>query len=230
MVVRVLAGVAFMASLGGCAHAGYEADSYVSQQLPSQGDLETTVVVRDSPDAVWQRLIERMAGSALFIEGVDPASRLIIADFTAPNPADYLDCGTAEGAVVERSDTTQTRLRLAEGGRIEWGINTRKHTGVPVETRGSLVLSASLTGGANVHLVPHPRGTRVMVNARYLLQVAQRGTRVSGGDRTTLGLDGTYVFTTHGGETYETTSPVTATLQCAPTGVLENLILQMALG
>ena len=220
--------ILLIAFLGGCAGPGYRADDYVSQRLPRLGQPESAVHVSDDVDVVWRRIVGRMSESPLFITDVDRESRLIIAEFSAPNPADYLDCGTAEGEYVQRSDTTQTELRLAEGGRIEWGLQTRKHTGVNVESRGSLELTATLSGGLNVHLAPTQSGTDVMVNARYLLDIAQRGARIAGGTRSELGFDEAFAFTTHGREQYRTMSPVTSVLRCTPTGALEHLVLDMA--
>ena len=217
-----------VALITACAGPGYRADDYVSLRPPGLGQPESAVHVSADVEVVWRRVIARMSESPLFITDVDRDSRLIIADFSAPNPADYLDCGTAEGEYVQRTDTTQTELRLAEGGRIEWGLQTRKHTGVSVETRGSLELTASLSGGVNVHLAPTQSGTDVMVNARYLLGIAQRGARIADGTRSELGFDEMFAFSTHGREQYRTMSPVTSILRCTPTGALEHLVLDMA--
>lgn len=212
----------------GCTAPRHSGDDFVYQRLPPVGELESSVRVDADPDVVWQRLVARLTESSLFITEIDRDSRLITAEFSAPNPGDYLDCGTAEAEYVERNDTAQTRLRLAEGGRIEWGTYRRTFAGAEVESRASVDLTARLDGGVNVYVAPVQGGTEVVVNARYMLGITHAGARRAGGPQDDLGLNAVYAFTTHGREEYRTPSAVVAVLRCTPTGDLEHRVLDMA--
>ncbi|MGI9625432.1 MAG: hypothetical protein ACR2QM_01235 [Longimicrobiales bacterium] len=214
--------------LTACAPSQIDLGSYVAFESPQAGAVESTQLVKESHEVVWARLVARLSASSFFITQIDRDSHLITVEFAAPMPGEYLDCGTARGAYVAEGETTQTEVMLADGGHIQWGVKTRKHTGVEIEERGDLSYRAHLNGGANIHAAPDlSGGTRVMANARYVLGIEHAGPGSDAGGPP-AGLRNAYVFTTHGKEAYETSNTAVQMLQCTSTGVLENMILEMA--
>ena len=176
MTFRPIAGglllLSCLTSLVGCATVGTSPHTYAEPtQRPA---IENSIVLAEPFDAVWDRLVGRLATGFFVINNIDKASRLINVSFSSDSPQQYIDCGTTTRHFSTKQETQTYKYLVAEDSTFKhataWGPYKNLQA-IAVMTRNT-----SLEGRINVYVAPTLLSeTKVSVNTKYVFTASVSG-------------------------------------------------------
>jgi hypothetical protein len=169
--VRLIAIALSAAVAAGCATPGTSNIGYLPPENPTK--MSNEVVVDKPFESVWDALVRDLAKSFYVINNIEKQSRLINVSFSTDAPETYVDCGTTTRTYA-RGDENQTyKYNVASSFTYKVAARTGNLNQFPV-TR-NISRRTVLEGRANIYVAPEGQGTRVSVNARYILSVNTQG-------------------------------------------------------
>ena len=160
----------------GCAVPAKTSINYVPPELPEQ--VENTVVLNESYDDVWSRLIGGLSTTFFVINNVEKASGLITLDFSTDSPERYVDCGVSTRTYNDEIYTYEVAGDATFPYDQKSGMQVAKQ---------QVSRDTSLTGKINVHVAEVSAGTKVTVNVRYIWTNVVSGTYKMAGAVAALG-------------------------------------------
>ena len=217
--------------LAGCATTAHSDRSYTP---PDPVTIKNETQLNDSFDAVWDRLVGRLATGFFVINNIDKSSRIINVSYSTDTPVKFVDCGRSVRTFAANGENKRYAYNVAESSVYQWGGNWGPLNNLP---RVAVVQrSTSLEGRINIYVAPAAKTTKVSVNTKYILRISTRGVATSynafGGvvSQTAIPPDSVDIgFTTAepGGKTFEDlTNP--QTISCEANGTLEQELLAKA--
>lgn len=164
---RIVLIAVLILSTAGCA------TSTLNYAPPIIGDVDNQIIVGESFDPVWSRLVRNISSDFFVINNIEKASRLINVSFSSNTPTEFVSCGlstrefsNAHGTqkyVYDPASSTQYTLTNDKGGLFNATRTSR------------------LNGRANVYVAPAKNGgTLVSVNTKYIIDVTQHFSNVYG--------------------------------------------------
>ena len=159
-------------SLTACATSGTSSFDY---RQPTLGNtVANTVTVNQPFDAVWDRLVERLATGFFVINNIDKSSRLINLSFSTNTPEEYVNCGRTQRHFEFKGEKREYDYAVAADSEYKatgkWGAYNHL-TAVYDVSRNT-----DLEGRINVYVAPLSGGqTKVSVNTKYVLTVSTSG-------------------------------------------------------
>lgn len=171
-------------------------------------------------DTAWQKLVEELSKSFFVINNISKESNIINVSFSSDNPLVYIDCGTSTRTYEAETYT----YPIAGDGFFKFA----RQAGNNAFFVYSVNRKTSLEGRINVYVAPDGDGSKVSVNARYILSITTSGTvedirgalRISHGVQPFPPETTTHSFNTNQEESQDE-------ITCVSTGDLENMILDM---
>jgi len=206
-------------------------NSYAPPILPPPPN---EMVVAESFDRVWDRLVGELAKSFYVINNVEKVSRIINVSFSSDSPRAFADCGqrTRVSGVGKRVEEHVYNVADSNSYTLtqKWGV----YNNLPSVSR--VTRRARLEGRANIYVAPRDSGTVVSVNARFTLSVAATGVtefyNAFGQIQSTQPIDeapSSVTFDTRqAGSADWGKAGVPSPITCMSTGHLEGSILAMA--
>lgn len=169
---RWLLGIVICISLAGCATQGASTFNYAEPS--KQPAIENTTVIPEPFEAVWDRLVGRLATGFFVINNIDKASRLINVSFSADSPEQYVDCGESTRQFSFQNETRNYRYPVAKDSFFKTTGTWGPYNNLPLVAEVNR--DTSLEGRINVYVAPvSPTETKVSVNTKYVLSVAVTG-------------------------------------------------------
>lgn len=223
--------VASSVILSGCVTTGQSDLSYVPPR--AAGAPKNEIQLNEQFDAVWDRIVSRLATGFFVINNIDKASRLINVSFSSDSPGPYIDCGRSSRNYVFNGERQMYTYDVSDSSNFKitkaWGpLNN-----LPIVQDVSR--NTSIEGRINIYVAPvSPQVTKVSANVKYVLQISTRGV---GTAYNALGVVVTQVpltpsmehvsFTTAESATKDF-GPTTPRVTCQTTGKLEQALLDTA--
>lgn len=230
--MKIVGLVILILFLSACATPGTSSFNY---SVPnSGGQIQNSIVVDEDFEAVWDRLVGRLATGFFVINNIDKSSRLINVSFSSDNPEEYIDCGISTRSYKYKDESQTYRYKVAQDSTYKragsWGqMDTLPWT-------QEVYRDASLDGRINIYVAPMSgKGTQVSVNAKYLFELNASGTTYSytygdlRGRETFSAPSSSIDFTTNESKTKKWGSGATfENVTCMAIGNLEMTLLEMA--
>jgi hypothetical protein len=159
-------------SLSACATPGASRFDYVPPSV-SAGQ-STDVSVGEPFDAVWDRLVSRLAAGFFVINNIDKASRLINVSFSSDSPEKYVDCGRSTRQFSFKGEERTYVYNVAQDSNYKVAGTWGPYNNLP--SVAEIYRDVSVEGRINVYVAPRTqRETRVSANAKYVLRVTTNG-------------------------------------------------------
>ena len=218
--------------LSSCATA---AKVTMTRTQPSERVTQNERHLDESPDKVWDRLVEGLSKSFFVVNNIAKESRLINLSFSSSEPETYIDCGRTARTYGSGASLQTYEYGVASNAAFRYS----RQAGSNSYYDYNLERKTSLEGRINIFVAPDGNGTKVTVNTRYVLTVGTSGTyqlvggalRIVQGSGVVPESHQSFQFTTNE-RRFERwgVPPDTATVTCESRGVLETQILNMASG
>jgi len=160
--------VPLMSVLTSCATVG---TSTFQSVAPPSMQIENSVLLDKPFEEVWDKLVGQLSKSFYVINNIDKASRIINVSLSSEDPDQYIDCGHTHRTFAYAGQTEEFNYAIA--GSSSYKAATQTTAGNPVTLY--VDRKTSLEGRVNVYVAPEGNGTRVSVNARYVLTIATSG-------------------------------------------------------
>lgn len=213
----------------GCAAAG---TSTYHIAPPTEMKPQNEVVIDAPFEKVWDHLVGQLSKSFYVINNIDKASRIINVSFTSDTPELYVDCGHTRRTYTYGGASEEFDYDVAASSSYK--AASKASTGNPITSY--IDRKTSLDGRANVYVAPEGSGTRISVNARYILTIQIGGHYES---HALIGpASATYPLTPSTSTiSFNTAEPVTKNIgtagnpvnvTCRTTGKLESDVLNFA--
>jgi hypothetical protein len=151
----------------GCATPG---TSTLNTTAPEVYEVTNELTIDDVFDSVWDRLVGELSKSFYVINNIDKASRLINVSFASDTPEVYVDCGMARRQYKRGTELQVYDYEIASSSSYKMADRSGQY---PV-TR-FIERHTRLEGRVNIYVAPVDAGTRVSVNAKYILSVTASG-------------------------------------------------------
>ena len=227
---KIVFGISGAALLSGCAATGVSSshtDSYVN---PVKTNFQNSIVINESADKVWDRLVEKLSTSFFSINNIEKASRLINVSISSSNPEKYMDCGTTYRTDSFAGQDNSYTYKTASSTKFTYSEKHPQNAMLSVHHK--VDRNTSMDGRVNIYLAPEGNNTKVSVNAIYVLDVKTSGTtqvyNAFGGVIAAQPFNNSYP----GWANFTTSTPATEEnsegIACVSQGVLETQILDMA--
>jgi hypothetical protein len=125
-------------------------------------------------DAVWDRLVGRLATGFFVVNNIDKASRLINVSYSSDTPEKYVDCGRSTRQYSFRDDHQTFTYDVAAHSRFKATGKWGPFNNLPVVYDVSR--ETGVEGRINLYVAPiDPAHTKVSVNVKYVLSVKISG-------------------------------------------------------
>jgi|SRR5437588_6254561 len=224
---------ALFAMISGCATSGRSNYSYAP---PSTKVTPTSEILVDEPfDAVWDRLVGRLATGFFVINNIDKASRLINVSYSSDSPGDFVDCGRSTRQFAFKDEAQTYTYAVADSSTFKtagtWG--PMKNLAVV----GEISRRPSVEGRINLYVAPvSPTATKVTANVKYVFKVTVGGLSTAynafGGvvNQAPIPQNTSDISfsTAEGGAKEWGMPPNVETIRCQSTGKLEQSLLEKA--
>jgi hypothetical protein len=215
----------------GCAATGVGSGSTSSYEPPKKREFQNSIVINESSEVVWNRLVEKLSTSFFSINNIEKASRLINVSISSSSPEQYIDCGTTYRSNSFAGQTNNYSYLTA--GSAQYTYSAKHPQNAMLTVNSTINRDVALDGRVNIYLAPEGSGTKVSVNAIYNLDVELSGVQTVynafGGAVASQNLNNPL----NGWANFTTSTPDTSTINkegvvCVSMGVLEEQILKMA--
>lgn len=164
---RILLTPALALSIVGCA------SSKIDYIPPSINKIDNQVILSDSFDVVWSRLVKNLSSDFFVINTIEKTSQIINVTFSTNSPIEFVSCGVSKREFSNARGSKYYEYDPASTSRFTFTDNN----GIAFNaTRES-----ELNGRANIYVAPSENGgTVVRVNAIYVVNVKQNYTNLIG--------------------------------------------------
>lgn len=228
---RMVTAVAGVLLLSGCAASGVNSGYTADYEAPTKNDFRNSIVIDESSEVVWDRLVEKLSTSFFSINNIEKASRLINVSISSSSPEKYIDCGTTFRTNSFAGQTNEYRYLTA--GSAQYTYSDKHPQNAMLSINATANRETSLDGRVNIYLAPEGSGTKVSVNAIYNLDVDVSGVQTVYNAFGGAVASQNYNTPFNGWANFTTSTPDTETINsegiiCVSQGVLEGQILDMA--
>lgn len=159
--------------LAGCATPGTSNIDYHPPR--TVGAFKNEISVAEPFDAVWDRLVGRLATGFFVINNIDKASRLINVSFSSESPERYVDCGQSTREFAFNREQKTYAYQVAADSRYKATATWGPYNNLP--SVAEISRDTSLEGRLNVYVAPASLdGTKISVNVKYIIRISTSGT------------------------------------------------------
>lgn len=231
---RLICAASVAVFMFGCATSGRSNFSYVPPST-RVGPPTSETLVHESFDAVWDRLVGRLATGFFVINNIDKASRLINVSYSSDAPGDFVDCGQSTRQFSFKDESQTYTYQVADSSTFKTAATWGPMRNLPLV--GQISRRTSVEGRINLYVAPVSQAaTKVTANVKYVLKVTV------GGFSTAYNAFGVVVnqvpipqstndisfSTAEAGSKEWGTPPNADTVVCRTTGKLEESLLEKA--
>lgn len=205
--ILVLASLVVLVMVGGCMIS-----TQSSIKNPDTYPIENTRVFDSGVNKTWDAAISSLTENFFSLTNVSKDSRIITIDFSAENPAEYIDCGTT---TIETDNKKYVFKNAEKTAVYELPANRGSWPGT-----FSMIRATSLQGKINIVFTEKASNqTAVTVTARLVLSAREEGRESVAGMYSALGYVDHIKTNTYSATTGTTTG------ECVSTYALEKKIL-----
>lgn len=193
------------------------------------------IAIDDPFEAVWDRLVGRLATGFFVINNIDKASRLINVSYSGDSPGQFIDCGTSTRHFSFDGKSHTYTYKVADSSTYKVTKSWGPMHNLPIVQE--ILRRTSVEGRINLYVAPISANKRkVSANVKYAFQVSVSGT---GTAYNTFGEVVNQIPTAHDTDEVSFTTaevgskdwsrpPDTERITCQTTGKLEQMLLDKA--
>jgi hypothetical protein len=164
--------VIFCALVTGCVASGRSNFEYAAPTVKVTPASEA--VINEPFDAVWDRLVGRLATGFFVINNIDKASRLINVSYSGDSPGDFIDCGRSTRQFSFNGESRTYIYQVAESSSFKATSSWGPLNNLPMV--GEVSRRTSVDGRINLYVAPiSTTATKVSANVKYILRVSVGG-------------------------------------------------------